>query len=172
MCFCFSDLIFYPYFCIDNLYYFYFCWKSYFFYAIYKNDGRTKKYLSNRSFFLYLQIYLELKKVYKKIVIFYYICGYHFTFFFLLYFIWFCSFFTFFFCPYFLIYIIFLFKLLFFSSFFLFPFLNFTLNSRKPWRERVYINCCFEYEVWRFFNLYCSLIFFPCIMHIVNVLNW
>jgi hypothetical protein len=128
MCFCFSDLIFYPYFCIDNLYYFYFCWKSYFFYAIYKNDGRTKKYLSNRSFFLYLQIYLELKKVYKKIVIFYYICGYHFTFFFLLY-------------------IIFLFKLLFFSSFFLFPFLNFTLNSRKPWRERVYINCCFEYEV-------------------------
>jgi hypothetical protein len=40
----------------------------------------------------------------------------------------------FFFCSYFLIYIIFLFKLLLF--FFFFPFLNFTLNSKKPWRER------------------------------------
>jgi len=60
----------------------FFCWKSSFFYAIYKNDSRIKKYLSNRSFFLYLQISLELEKVYKKIVIFYYISGYHFTFFF------------------------------------------------------------------------------------------
>jgi hypothetical protein len=78
MCFCFSDLIFYPYFCIDNLYYF--CWKSSFFYAIYKNDGRIKKYLSDHSFFLCLQISLELEKVYKKIVIYYYISGYHFFF--------------------------------------------------------------------------------------------
>jgi hypothetical protein len=30
---------------------------------------------------------------------------------------------------------------------FFFFFLNFTLNSRKSWREKVYINCCFEYEV-------------------------
>jgi small-conductance mechanosensitive channel len=44
----------------------FFCWKSSFFYAMYKNDGRIKKYLSNRSFFLYLQISLELEKVYKK----------------------------------------------------------------------------------------------------------
>jgi hypothetical protein len=104
--------------------FFFFCWKSSFFYAIYKNDGRIKKYLSNLSFFLYLQISLELEKVYKKIVIFYYISGYHFTFFFLLYFLWFCSFFTFFFCPYFIIYIIFLFKLLFLFLFFLFFFFS------------------------------------------------
>jgi hypothetical protein len=111
---CFSILIFAL---IIYIIFFYFCWKSSFFYAIYKNDGRIKKYLSDRSFFLYLQISLELEKVHKKIVIFYYISGYHFTFFFLLYFLWFCSFFTFFFCPYFLIYIIFLFKLLLFFSF-------------------------------------------------------
>jgi hypothetical protein len=172
MCFCFSDLVFYPYFCIDNFILFF-----------------VEKVI---SFTLYIRMMVELKNIYlivvssytykflwnwkkyiKKIVIFYYISGYHFTSFFLLYFLWFCSFFTFFFCPYFLIYIIFLFKLLLYFFFFLFPFLNFTLNSRKPWREIVYINCCFEYEVWLFFNLHCSLnFFFPCIMHIVNVLNW
>jgi hypothetical protein len=48
------------------IFFFYFCWKSSFFYAIYKNDGRIKKYLSDYSFFLYLQISLELEKVNKK----------------------------------------------------------------------------------------------------------
>jgi hypothetical protein len=144
---------------------FYFCWKSSFFYAIYKNDGQIKKYLFDRSFFLYLQISLELKKVYKKIVIFYYISGYLFTFFF--YFIFYDFVLSLhFFCPYFLIYIIFLFKLLFFF------FLNFTLNSRKPWRERVYINCYFGTRYDDFLIYIVHWFFFSYIMHIVNVLNW
>jgi len=116
----FSDLIFYPYFCIDNLYY-------YFFFV-----GKVV------SFTLYIRMMVELKNIYltvvssytykflwnwkkyiKKIVIFYYISGYHFTFFF--YFIFYDFVFSLhFFCPYFLIYIIFLFKLLFLFSFFSF----------------------------------------------------
>jgi hypothetical protein len=46
--------------------FFFFCWKSSFFYPIYKNDGRIKKYLSDRSFFLYLQILWNWKKYRKK----------------------------------------------------------------------------------------------------------
>jgi hypothetical protein len=142
MCVCFSDLIFYSYFCIDNLYYYYFFWKNSFFYAVYKNDSRIKKYLSNRSLFLYLQISLELEKVYKKIVIFYYISGYNFKFFFFDFVLSLHFFLSLF--PnlyYFFVQIAFFFLFSFFFSKFYIEF------KETMERERVYINCCFEYEV-------------------------
>jgi hypothetical protein len=86
------------------------------------------------------------------------ISGYHFAFIFFTLFPVILFFSLHFFCPYFLIYIS-LFCSNCFFSFFLF-FLHFTLNSRKPWWERVYINCCFRYQVWRFFSLCYSLNFF------------
>jgi hypothetical protein len=117
-------------------------------------------YLTVVSFYTYKFLW-NWKKYIKKIVIFYYISGYLFTFFFLLYFLWFCSFFTFFFPLFPNLYYFFV-QIAFFLFFFFF-FLNFTLNSRKLWRERVYINCCFGtrhddfliYIVhWFFFSLY------------------
>jgi len=120
MCFCLSDLIFYPYFCNDNLY-------IYFFLFLFKKVVSFRLYISMMVklkniclavvfFYTYKFLWNWKKYIKKKIVIFYYISGYLFTFFF------YSIFYDFvlslhFFCPYFLIYIIFLFKLLSFSLF-------------------------------------------------------
>jgi hypothetical protein len=83
------------------------------------------------------------KKYIKKIVIFYYISGYHFTIFLFTLFSMILFFLYIFLSLFPNLYYFFVQIAFFFFSFFL----NFTLNSRKPWRERVYINCCFWYKI-------------------------
>jgi len=118
MCFCISDLIFYPYFCNDNLYYFFIYVEKVVSFRLYISMMVKLKNICLAVVFFYTYKFLWNWKKYikKKIVIFYYISGYLFTFFFN------SIFYDFvlsldFFCPYFLIYIIFLFKLLSFSLF-------------------------------------------------------
>jgi len=118
MCFCISDLIFYPYFCNDNLYYFFIYVEKVVSFRLYISMMVKLKNICLAVVFFYTYKFIWNCKKYikKKIVIFYYISGYLFTFFFN------SIFYDFvlslhFFCPYFLIYIIFLFKLLSFSLF-------------------------------------------------------
>jgi hypothetical protein len=88
MCFCHSDLIFYPYFCIDNLYYFFISVEKVVSFRLYIRMMVKLKniYLTVVSFYTYKFLW-NWKKYIKKIVFFYYISGYLFRFFFLLYFL-------------------------------------------------------------------------------------